>query len=108
MALDWIDRDGEHTSSPDGGWWLGIAAAALTIVTGLALTQSHPLVLMVLSIALVTGGIVASVVQLLRYRNRDLAPLSYLGVPSLVLFFGFAAAMLGDPDAAVQSLQRLR
>lgn len=108
MALDWIDRGGEQTSSPDGGWWLGITGAVLTIVTGLALTQSHPLVLMVLSVALVTGGIVASLVQFLRYRDRGVAPLTYLGVPSLVLFFGFAAAMLGDPDAAVQSLQRLR
>lgn len=108
MTFEQFRSWGDHTASSDGGPSMGITATALIGVTALALMHPHPLVLPLLSILLVTGGMIAAAIQTMRYRNTAASLIDKLKVPGLILFFGFAAAMLGDPDPAVQSLQKLR
>lgn len=84
-----------------------IASGALAMITVYALTHPHPIVLPLLSVVLVVGGFAAMGLQALFHRGTA-DVLGRLKVPGIVVFFGFAAAMLGDPDPAVQSLQQVR
>lgn len=84
-----------------------IASGALAMVTVYALTHPHPIILPLLSVVLVVGGFAAMALQALLHRGTA-DVLGRLKVPGIVVFFGFAAAMLGDPDPAVQSLQQVR
>lgn len=108
MTFEQFRSWGDRTTSSDGGPSMGMTATALIGVTTLALMHPHPLVLPLLSILLVTAGMIGAGIQAMRYRNTAVPLVDKLKVPGLILFFGFAAAMLGDPDPAVQSLQRLR
>lgn len=85
-----------------------IPVVALSVVTVVALQHPHPVVMMLLSVLLVVAGFAFAAVQALRYRasSSDLA--DRLVLPAIIVFFGFAAAMLGDPDPAVESLMRKR
>jgi hypothetical protein len=70
-----------------------------------ALTHSQPLVLPLISAALtVVGFSWAAVITLRRSRREQPLPDRLLW-PSLILFFGFAAAMLSDADQLVRHLQ---
>ena len=85
---------------------LGIPAAALSIVTIAAFLHPNPLVLVALSTILVVAGFGLAAIIALR-RNGSPTPIQeLLYLPALIVFFGFAATILGDPDAAVMSLQR--
>lgn len=86
---------------------LGVAAVALTSVTAFALLHPHPLVLPLLSIILVTAALGLSGIVYLRHRGAPGSIVDRLHLAGLMIFFGFAAAMLGDPDPAVKSLDAL-
>lgn len=87
---------------------LSIAAIALTSILAFAWLHPHPLVLPLLSIILVAASLAASAVIWLRNRGAAGSIVEKLHLPGLILFFGFAAAIMGDPDPAVKSLESLR
>ncbi|MEQ1611716.1 MAG: hypothetical protein ABL904_03105 [Hyphomicrobiaceae bacterium] len=95
---------------------LWIAGGLLMFVTAAALLHPHPLGLPLLSVALVLVGFaLAGVVLAWRFFGRGEGVPARPGhlsglieLSALIVFFGFAAAILGDPDAAVQSLQAYR
>lgn len=99
-------NDRSHGSEEEPG--IGIAAVALTFVTATAWLHSHPLVLPLLSILLVGAAIV--IAAFVAWRDRRLAtPRSdRFHLAGLVIFFGFAAAIMGDPDPAVRSLESMK
>ena len=95
-------------TSSDGDPSIGIAAAVLAVVTLFAVAHPHPLVLPLLSVILVVAGFIAAGWVWYRSRGAEGDRLARLSTPGVILFFGFAAAMLGDPDPAVQSLQQMK
>ena len=65
-----------------------------------------PLVLLALSIILVLGGFTAAAVVAVLYRKTQSLMIDRLQIHGLIVFCGFAAAMLGNPDLAIQSLTK--
>ena len=103
-----IDTWREFSTSSDGGPSLGIAGTVLALVTFIALLHPHPLVLPLLSVILTVSGFVFAGIVAWRNRGSALPVLDKLHLPALIIFFGFAAAMLGDVDPAIQSIQKAR
>ena len=96
-------------TSSDGGPTLAIAGTALAIVLFAAWLHPHPIVLPLLSIILVLAAlVVAAFIAVQRHLAgegmRGTPLLERMLLPGLLMFCGFAAAMMGDPDLAVQSL----
>ncbi len=87
---------------------IAIAAVALTFVTAIAWLHSHPLVLPLLSIILVTASVVMAGVVSWRHRGTATPITERLHLAGLVIFFGFVAAIIGDPDPAVKSIDAVR
>jgi hypothetical protein len=85
-----------------------IPVVALTAVTVIALQHPHPLVLILLSIVLIVAGFTLADVRALRRRAASSSLADRMVLPAIIVFFGCAAAMLGDPDPAVESLMRKR
>jgi hypothetical protein len=85
-----------------------IPVVALSVVTVVALQHPHPAVMMLLSVVLVVAGFVFAAIQAVRCRASGSNLVDRLVLPAIIVFFGFAAAMLGDPDPAVESLMRKR
>lgn len=104
---------GDATRGSDGDQGQLIAGGVLTVVTAAVLLHPHPLALPLLSVVLVLAGFALAAFALTWrfFSNREgvaarpdrISGLSNLS--GLIVFFGFAAAILGNPDAAVQSLQ---
>lgn len=90
-----------------------IAGGVLTFVTAAALLHPAPLALPVLSGVLVLAGFaLAGFALTWRFFRKGKGMPSRPGhmsglvdLSGLIVFFGFAAAILSDPDAAVQALQ---
>jgi hypothetical protein len=84
-----------------------LSLSAVALLTGLlvidALTHSKPLILPILSAALTVGGFAWAAVAALRHRERPLEERET--GPALVVFLGFAAAMLSDADQLATYLQ---
>lgn len=99
-------EDVRQGSQNDPG--LSIAAIALTSILAFAWLHPHPLVLPLLSIILVAASLVVAGVIWLRNRGKQGSIIEKLHLAGLILFFGFAAAIMGDPDPAVKSLDALR
>ena len=90
--------------SSGGGPSLTIPGAVLAFVTLIALMHPNPLVLMLLSILFVVASLTLAGFALMRARRAHQKASAHMALPALIYFFGCAAAMLGDPDAAVQVL----
>lgn len=86
---------------------LGLPAVALSVVLATALVHPSALVLPTLSVILVIAGIVLAIVTWLRFRQLGDGIADKMTLPGLLVFVGFAAGILSDPDAAVQSMMRL-
>ncbi len=100
-------RLGDHKETmldPARGQGLGIAAIALGFVTLFALWHPNPLVLAVLSGLLVAAGFVLAGVVALRHRHDPGSIGDRMLLPALIVFFGFAASIFCDADAAAQAL----
>lgn len=82
-----------------------VGIVVLSAVLFLGWLHPSPLLLPVLSIALVLIGLAYATVVALIPASKAIR-LERLQRPALILFFGFAAAMVGDPDPAIQSLQQ--
>lgn len=87
---------------------LSIATIALTSILAFGWFHPHPLVLPLLSIILVAAAFAVSGCIWLRERTSAGSLSEKLHLPALILFFGFAAAIIGDPDPAVKSLEALK
>ncbi len=96
------------TNGLDSDPGIAIAAVALTFVTAVAWLHSHPLVLPLLSIILVTASVAMAGVVAWRHRGSSTPLTNRLHLAGLVIFFGFVAAIIGDPDPAVKSIDALR
>lgn len=94
--------------SSGGGPSLTIPGAVLSFVTLVALMHPNPLVLMLLSILFVLASLVMAGFALMRAHRAHQKASTHMALPALIYFFGCAAAMLGDPDAAVQTLSSPR
>lgn len=103
-----IDAWRDLTSSSGGGPSLTIPGTVLAFVTLAALMHPNPLVLMLLSILFVLASFTMAGIEVMRARRARTRVTERLALPALVYFFGCAAAMLGDPDAAVQTLANAR
>lgn len=103
-----IDTQRDSYSSFGGGPSLVIPGAVMTFVTLAALMHPNPLVLMLLSIIFVLAALVLAGIELVRALRKRSPPVERLALAALIYFFGCAAAMLGDPDAAVQTLNATR
>ena len=101
------------TTRSDGDQSLLIAGGVLAFVTAAALLHPHSLALPLLSAVLVLAGFaLAGFALTWRFFRKGKGvparpdPMSGLiDLSGLIVFFGFAAAILSDPNAAVQSLQ---
>ena len=87
---------------------LGIPAAAMTVVTAIAMLHPHPLVLPLLGVILVLASLVVAAIVWLRTFRTGGPRMTQLHLAGLIMFFGFAATMLGDIDPAVKSFEALR
>lgn len=87
---------------------IGIAVVVVGLMCLDAFTYAHPLVLPTLSIVLTIAGFAWAAVSAMRHRADDVKLAERMTGPALVLFVGFAAAMLSDTDQVVAHLQRLR
>ena len=96
------------TNGLDSDPGIAIAAVALTFVTAIAWLHSHPLVLPMLSVILVTASIVMAGFAAWRHRGTTTPLSDRLHLAGLIIFFGFVAAIIGDPDPAVKSLDAMR
>lgn len=83
-------------------------AAALALVTTIAMAHPHPLALPLVSSAFVVVGLVAALAAAILAYSRKLPAASRLGVPGLVVMFGFAAALLGEAEPVLEYLQSRR
>lgn len=99
-------RDKAHGS--DGEHGLGIAAVTLACITLVAYSHPHPIVLPLLSIILVIASLCVAAWVALRNRHSRVDIIERLHLAGLILFFGFAAAIMGDPDLAVKSIEDTR
>lgn len=98
----------KDTADGQGEPGLAIAAIALSCVTAVALLHPHPLVLPLLSVILVMASLGLSAFVAFQHRHESGSLIDRLHLAGLIMFFGFAAAMMGDPDPAVKSLEALR
>lgn len=98
----------ELSSSSGGGPSLTIPGTVMALITLTALMHPNPLVLMLLSILFVLASFALAGIELMRARRAAARASERMALPALVYFFGCAAAMLGDPDAAVQTLANAR
>lgn len=96
------------TNGLDSDPGIAIAAVALTFVTAIAWLHSHPLVLPLLSIILVTASVVMAASTAWQYRGSSAPLTDRLHLAGLVVFFGFIAAIIGDPDPAVKTIDAMR
>jgi ABC-type Fe3+-siderophore transport system permease subunit len=87
---------------------IAIAAVALSFVTVVAWLHAHPLVLPLLSIILVAASIMIAGFAAWRHRGETTPVTERLHMAGLVIFFGFVAAIMGDPDLAVKSIDAMR
>jgi hypothetical protein len=99
--------------STQGGPSLFIAGTVLALVLFVAWLHPHALVLPLLSIIITTAGFSgAAAIWLSAQRTAAKARRTSLEdrllTPGLIVFAGFAAAIMGDPDLALQSLQQPR
>jgi hypothetical protein len=91
----------------NGGPGLIVPGVVLSIANLAALAHPHPLVPAVLSAVLVVAGFVMAAVVLLRKGWAKGSADNGLLLPALVLFSGFAAAILCDADRATATLTHL-
>jgi hypothetical protein len=70
-----------------------------------AVTHAQPFVLPILSVALTTIGFTWAAITALRQRGRGVSLQDNMTGPGLVVFFGFAAAMLSDADQIVKHMK---
>ena len=111
-----LGRRSDVTTGSDGHQNLLIVGGVLTLVTAAALLHPHPLALPLLSAVLVVPGLaLAGFAWAWRFFHKGKGVPARPGqmsglidLSALMVFFGFAAAILGDPDAAVHSLQMHR
>ncbi len=104
------------TTGSDGDHGLLIAGGVLAVVTAVAFLQADPLALPLLSVALVLPGFaLAGFVLAWRFFHNGETGTAHqeqmsglIDLSGLIVFFGFAAAILSDPNAVVQSLQMYR
>jgi hypothetical protein len=99
--------------STQGGPSLYIGGTVLAFVLFAAWLHPHPLVLPLLSIILTTAGFCSAAAVWLSARSKGASEGAAkleerLLAPGLIVFAGFAAAIMGDPDLALQSLQQPR
>ncbi len=97
----------DTNTGSDSDQSLLIVGGALTFVTAVTLFHPHPLALPLLSVVLVLAGFaLAGCAWAWRFFHKgEDVPARPDHLSGLIVFFGFAAAILGDPNAAVQSLQ---
>ncbi len=106
-------RRSDVTTGSYGDQSLLIAGGVLTLATAAALLHPHPLALPLLSVVLVVPGFALAGFGLAwrHFHKGKGVPArpghmsGLIDLSGLIVFFGFAAAILGDPNAAVQSLQ---
>jgi uncharacterized membrane protein YkvI len=106
MIVNSVEQTPPGSSKPLG---LMASIAVVGLISCLmvidALTHAQPLVLPLMSAVLTVIGFTWAAIITLR-RSRLETPLpDRLVWPSLILFFGFAAAMLSDADQLVRHLQ---
>lgn len=87
---------------------LGIAALMISLLALDVLTHARPLVMPGLSGLLTVGGFAWAAALMVFRRDAQFPMLDRMTGPALLLFFGFAAAMLSDTDDFVGQLQALR
>lgn len=80
-----------------------IPMAVLTFVTFVALQQSSPFVLPVLSIILVCAALLMCLVTWLRHRGEP-GIIERMHLAALIMFFGFGAGIMADTEAALRLL----
>jgi hypothetical protein len=90
-----------------GGPSLAVPAIVLSVANLAALVHPHPLVPAVLSAVLVIAGFGMAGWVLLRHGWAKGSAGDALLLPTVVLFFGFIAAIFCDADRAVQTLTHL-
>lgn len=105
--LRYDDVNGASRGS-EGEPGIGVAAIALCAVTFAAWVNSNPLVLPLLSVILVVAALVVAAVVAWRHRGSGRGLIGRMHLAGLIMFFGFAASIMGDPDLAVKSLDALR
>lgn len=87
---------------------LKFGAVALSLVTFVAMLHPSPLVLPFLSAILVTASIGIASAIAWRHRAEPQTFPDRMALPGLLVFFGFAAAIICDPDQVVQALGWVR
>ena len=111
-----LSRRLHATTGSDGDQSLLIAGGVMAFVTAAALLHPHPLALPLLSavLVLVAFALAASALAWRYFHKGKDVPArpdhmsGLIDLSGLIVFFGFAAAILCDPNAAVQSLQMHR
>jgi uncharacterized membrane protein YkvI len=108
--MEWIVNSVEQSSQQSTkslGRMLSIAVVGLMscLMAIDALTHSQPLVLPLISAALTVVGFTWSAFITLRRSEQETPLPDRLIWPALILFFGFAAAMLSDADQLVTHFQ---
>ena len=93
---------------PSNAASIGIAVVVVGLMCLDVFTYAHPLVLPTLSIVLTISGFALAAVAATRHRADEVKLAERMTGPALVLFVGFAAAMLSDTDQVVGQLQKLR
>jgi hypothetical protein len=106
MIVNSIEQTPFASTKPLGRW---VSIAVVGLVSCLmvidALTHSQPLVLPLISAVLTVVGFTWAAIITLRHGRQDTPLPNRMIWPSLMLFFGFAAAMLSDADQLVKYLQ---
>ena len=97
----WADLDDPGAS---GGPGLFLPAVVLAVANVAAGVHPHPVVPAVLSAVLVVAGFIMATVVIVRKGWAGAAANDALLLPTIVLFSGFAAAILCDADRAVATL----
>ena len=100
----WTDLDDQGAS---GGPGLFIPAIVLAVANLAALVHPHPMVPAVLSAVLVVAGFAMAAMVIARKGWSRAARDDALLLPAVVLFSGFAAAILCDADRAVATMAHL-
>jgi hypothetical protein len=106
LIVDSVEQSPRKPTSPLGRM---VSIAVVGLMSCLmaidALTHSRPLVLPLISAALTLVGFTWAAFITLRRGQHETPLPDRLIWPSLILFFGFAAAMLSDADQLVAHLQ---
>jgi hypothetical protein len=106
MAMPSVEHTPTKHSNPLGRMAsIAIVSLVSCLVLIDALTHSQPLILPLTSAALTIIGFTWAAILTLRHSRHENPLSDRLTWPSLMLFLGFAAAMLSDADRLVQYLQ---